>query len=188
VALRAVLIPVVATIFSLLTAASTFGLLKLLFGGSNPPLGGPGYLDPITIISVFTIVFSITTLFATVLLMRTREEYVRVAGERNAVRKGLRETAAATTGAGLLMVGALIPFATTDLLNIRALGIGVAFAVLLDVLIVRPVLLPAAEAVLGRYGWWPTTPQPREPTAPADTRRRLPRPHLPQRGARTAHP
>ena len=77
---------------------------------------------------------------------------------------GLAQTAAAATGAGLVMVAALIPFATTSLLNVRAFGIGVAIAILLDILIVRPVLLPAAIAVLGRRGWWPTqtsaTPQP----------------------------
>ena len=66
------------------------------------------------------------------------------------------------------MVAALIPFSTTEFLNVRALGIGVAVAVLLDVLIVRPVLLPAAAAVLGRRGWWPTS----GPT-PARSARRL---------------
>jgi RND superfamily putative drug exporter len=162
VALRAVLLPAVSVAFSLLVAGSTFGLLQLLFGGPNPPLGGPGYLDPITIISVFTIAFSITVAFATVLLMRTRELYVAGPGTA-AVRRGLRETAAGTTGAGLVMVAAIIPFAITPLLNVRALGIGIAFAVLLDVLIVRPVLLPAAEAVLGRYGWWPTAGPPESP-------------------------
>jgi putative drug exporter of the RND superfamily len=183
-ALRAVLLPAVATAFSLLVAAATFGLLQLLFGGTNPPMGGPGYLDPITVISVFTVAFSITVVFSTVLLMRTREEYVSSPGARDAVRRGLRETAAASTGAGLIMVAAVIPFALTDLLNVRALGIGVAFAVLLDVLVVRPVLLPAAEAVLGRYGWWPTSPA--EQPGPTPTRTpRLPRP--PHRRPRPAH-
>jgi putative drug exporter of the RND superfamily len=186
-ALRAVLLPVVATAFGLLITASTFGLLQVLFGGTNPPMGGPGYLDPVTIISVFTVAFSITTFFSTVLLMRTREEYVAGAGDRGSVRKALRETAAASTGAGLLMVAVLIPFTITDLLNVRALGIGVAFAVLLDVLIVRPVLMPAAEAVLGRYGWWPTVaPQPPAPDQPVVDRRREPRPRLPHRRPRPA--
>ncbi len=186
-ALRAVLLPVVATAFGLLTAASTFGVLQLLFGGSNPPLGGPGYLDPITIISVFTVAFGITTVFSTVLLMRTREAYVAAPGNKEAVRKGLRETAAATTGAGLLMVAALIPFSITDLLNVRALGIGVAVSILLDVLIVRPVVLPAAEAVLGRYGWWPTAaPRPSEPAQPIGPSRRPPL-HTPRPRPGTAH-
>jgi len=156
-ALRAVLLPLVATLFSLLTTAATFGVLAILFGGSNPPLGGPGYLDPITIISVFTIAFATTMAFSTLLLMRCREAYLARPGAKQAVTIGLRETAAASTGAGLAMVAALVPFSTTELLNVRALGIGVAIAILIDVLIVRPVLLPAAAAVLGRFGWWPTS-------------------------------
>jgi putative drug exporter of the RND superfamily len=54
------------------------------------------------------------------------------------------------------MVAAVIPFARTDLINVRQFGVGVCVAIVLEVLIVRPVLLPAAEAVLGRFGWWPT--------------------------------
>ena len=85
-------------------------------------------------------------------------------GARPAVRVGLRETAAAATGAGLVMIAALIPFSTSELINVRAFGIGVALAVLLDVLLARPVLLPAAEIVLGRSGWWPTSgPSPAGP-------------------------
>ncbi|MBV8430128.1 MAG: MMPL family transporter, partial [Solirubrobacterales bacterium] len=162
--------------------ASSFGLLQLLFGGTNPPMGGPGYLDPITIISVFTVAFSISIVCSTVLLMRTREEYVTATEVGSAVRRGLRESAAGLTGAGLLMAAALIPFTLTDLLNIRALGLGVASAILLDVLIVRPVLLPAAEAVLGRYGWWPTRPAAAPKDATEHPRRR---PHVPH--ARPAH-
>jgi X-X-X-Leu-X-X-Gly heptad repeat protein len=162
-ALRAVLLPIVATAFSLLTTGATFGVLAILFGGSAPPLGGPGYLDPITIISVFTIAFAITMAFSTLLLMRVREAYLAEPGARQAVGTGLRETAAASTGAGLVMLAALIPFATTELLNVQALGIGIAVAILIDVLIVRPVLLPAAAAVLGRFGWWPTSPRRRSP-------------------------
>ena len=60
------------------------------------------------------------------------------------------------------MVAALIPFAVTDLINVRAFGIGVATAILLDTIIVRPVLLPAAIAVLGaqRAGGRPGLPPP----------------------------
>jgi RND superfamily putative drug exporter len=154
-ATRAVLLPAVATLFSLLVAASSFGVLQLLFGGPDPLLGGPGYLDPMSIIGIFTIAFAITITYSALLLMRTREAYL-AAAPGDPVQVGLAETAAAATGAGLVMVAALIPFATTSLLNVRAFGIGVAIAILLDTALVRPVLLPAAIAVLGRRGWWPT--------------------------------
>jgi len=149
VAFRALLLPAVATLSGMLVAASTFGVLELLFGRSNPPLGGPGYLDPITIISVFALALGITVVSSAVLLARARQAFVAGAGSREAVRSGLRETTAATTGAGLLMIAALIPLSLTQLLNVRALGIGLAVAVLLHVLIVRRVLLPAV-AVGGR--------------------------------------
>ena len=168
-ATRAVLLPAVATLFSLLVAASTFGVLQLLFGGANPLLGGPGYLDPMSILGIFTVAFGVSVTYSALLLMGTREVYIAGQGVKDAVRTGLRQSAAATTGAGLVMVAALIPFATTNLINVRQFGIGVAVAVLLDVVIVRPVLLPAAEAVLGRAGWWPSSPpapsKPPPPTA-----------------------
>ena len=173
IALRAILLPAVSAVFSLLVTAATFGVLQLLFGGLNPPLGGPGWLDPPTVLGIFTVVFSIAIVFSTLLLMRTREAYVKGDGSRGSVAIGLRETAAPATGAGLVMIAALIPFAATDLINVRQFGIGVAVAILLEVLIVRPVLLPAAEAVLGRFGWWPTKAPARSSGPRAATR-----PHL----------
>jgi RND superfamily putative drug exporter len=173
IALRAVVLPAVATAFSLLTTGAVFGVLELLFGGSNPPLGGPGHLDPLSVIGIFTIAFSITMMFSTLLLMRAREALAAGADGREAVRIGLRQTAAAATGGGLVMLAALIPFLTTDFIQVRAFGVGVAVAILLDVLIVRPVLLPAAVAVLGRFGWWPTGGlRTGEPARPTDSRRR----------------
>jgi MMPL family len=172
----------------LLVTAACFGVLELLFGGPNPFLGGPGYLEPTSIIGIFTVTFGITTTFSAVLLMRTREEYVSGAAGASAVRTGLRETGAAATGAGLVMVASLIPFLTTNFVNVQQFGIGVAVAVLLDVLIVRPVLLPAAEIVLGPLGWWPTSgPTPARRTPVSGVGRHPPRLHLRHRRPRTAH-
>jgi putative drug exporter of the RND superfamily len=182
VALRAVVLPIVATAFSLLVAGSTFGVLQLLFGGSNPPLGGPGWLDPMTLIGIFTIAFSVTVAYAALLLMRTREAVLVEGPGLHAVRTGLRDTAAAATGAGIVMVAALIPFSTTSFINVREFGIGVAVAVLLNILILRPVLLPAAEAVLGRFGWWPTATRGAGRSDETKTRRRPHLPSLRQRG------
>ncbi len=118
--------------------------------------------------------------------MRTREALLAHDRTTSAVRTGLRETAAAATGTGLLMIAALIPFATTSMINIREVGVGVAFAVLLDIVIVRPVLLPAAETVLGWFGWWPTTRRPHAGIETPAGAPRLPGPHLPHRRPRPA--
>jgi len=178
-ALQAVVLPIVSVLFALLVTAASFGELAILFGGQPPVLGGPGYLDPMTVIGTFTIAFSISVIFATLLLMRIREAFVATGDPAAAVTTGLRQTAAPATGAGLVMLAAVIPFAATGLLNVRAFGIGVAIAILLDVLIVRPVLLPAAAALLGQRGWWPTRPSgARAARAGRRGRRLTPRPGM----------
>jgi X-X-X-Leu-X-X-Gly heptad repeat protein len=171
--LRAVVLPLVAVAFDLLAAAATFCALWLLFGGDDPVLGGPGYLDPMSIVGIFAAIFGVTMVYEVVLLQRTREELAQTRDPVGAVRTGLRETAGPATGAALVMAAAVLPFAATDVLTIRQFGLGVAIAVLIDALVVRPVLLPAAAAAIGRRGWWPTRAGERRPTT--DRMRWLPR-------------
>jgi len=111
--------------------------------------------------------------YLVVLLARAREEIVRGASVDGALDAALRRTAAASTGTGLLMIGALIPFMTTELLTVRAFGVAVAVAVALDAFVVRPVLLPAAVEAMGRWSWWPTRVELRrhEPQGPTMGRR-----------------
>ena len=123
-ALRAIVLPIVAVALNLLSVAAAFGVIQLLFGASNPPLGGPGFLDPVSTISIFTVAFGIGITYSTVLLMRTREAYVAGGNPRQVVAQGLQITAAAATGGALVMVGALAPFAASELINIRELGVG----------------------------------------------------------------
>ncbi len=185
VALRAVVLPIVAVAFNLLTAAATFGVMSLLFSGPNPPLGGPGYIDPMSIVGIFTIVFGVSLIYLVVLLARAREELVTATSVDGALDIALRKTAAASTGSGVLMIAALIPFATTDLLTVRELGVGLAVAVAIDVFVVRPVLLPAAVELLGRWSWWPT--QIAEEGAPKPPKKHT-KWHLPQFPDTWRHP
>ncbi|MGH2879104.1 MAG: MMPL family transporter [Solirubrobacteraceae bacterium] len=166
IALRAVGLPVVAVLALLLTAAATFGAMQLLFGGAHPPLGGPGYLDPMSIIGIFTIVFGVSLVYLVVLLARAREEILAGSSVDGALDVALRKTAAASTGTALLMIAALIPFATTELMTVRTFGVGMAIAIALDAFLVRPVLLPAAVELLGRFSWWPTPVKAQPPSTP----------------------
>jgi putative drug exporter of the RND superfamily len=175
VALRSVLIPAVAVAFDLLTAAAAFGIMTLAFSGNDPLLGGTGYIDPMSIVGLFAVVFGLTMVYEVLLLGRARDRFLRTGDPDLALRHGLRRTAAAATGAALVMIAAVIPFATADLLAVRQFAVGVAAVVLLDALIVRPVLLPAAVEILGRAGWWPSSrhaPHPPEtPEAPPTERK-----------------
>jgi putative drug exporter of the RND superfamily len=165
VLLRSVVLPAVAVAFDLLTAGATFGILSLLYSGEDPLLGGPGYIDPISIIGIFAFIFGVSMVYEVVLLHRTREAFLATGDAHGAVRTGLQETAAAATGAAAVMLAAIIPFAMVDLLTVQVFGVGVAIAIILDALIVRPVLLPAAASLLGRWSWWPLSRQ-APPTPP----------------------
>jgi RND superfamily putative drug exporter len=179
VMLRAIVLPVVAVAFDLLTAAATFGILTVLYSGNDPLLGGPGYIDPISIIGIFAFIFGVSMVYEVVLLFRTREAFLETGDACGAVRTGLSRTAAAATGAAAVMVAAIVPFAALDLLSVQVFGVGAAIAIVLDALIVRPVLLPAAAALLGRWSWWPLSR--RAPAAKAAA------PRLTASPPRTAH-
>jgi putative drug exporter of the RND superfamily len=164
-ALRSVLLPIVTVAFNLLGVAATFGVLTLLTTGDDPVLGDIGYIDPLQVIETFAAIFGIALVYETLLLYRTRELFLRSGNPHRALADALRETAGAATGAAAVMVAAIIPFAMSDLFNLT-LTIGLAIAILIDALIVRPVLLPAAVELLGRRIWWPTSksaPQPPQP-------------------------
>jgi putative drug exporter of the RND superfamily len=165
IALRSVLLPLVTVSFNLLGVAATFGVLTLLTTGSDPILGDAGYIDPLQVIETFAAIFGIALVYETVLLYRTRELFLRSGRPHESLAAALRETAGAATGAAAVMLAAIVPFAMSGLFNLK-LTIGLAIAILIDALIVRPVLLPAAVELLGRRIWWPTSrsaPYPSEP-------------------------
>lgn len=167
IALRSLLLPIVTVAFNLLTAAATFGVITLLTTGDDPLLGGPGYIDSLQVIETFAAVFGIALVYELLLLYRTRQLFVQTGRPHEALAHGLRETAGAATGAAAVMVAAIVPFAMSGLFNLR-LTVGLAIAILLDALIVRPVLLPAAAQLLGSRAWWPTRPRERpRPDVPA---------------------
>jgi hypothetical protein len=55
-------------VLALRTVAATFGVLALLFTGALPLLGGPGYIDAMSIIAIFTAVFGLSTAYEVFLL------------------------------------------------------------------------------------------------------------------------
>jgi len=84
---------------------------------------------------------------------RIRELRDRGYSTADAVERGIRSTAATVTSAALVMVAVFSIFATLDLLSMKEMGFGLAFAVLLDATIVRALLLPATMKLLGERNW-----------------------------------
>jgi putative drug exporter of the RND superfamily len=90
-----VVLPAVAVAFDLLTAAATFGILTVLYSGEDALLGGPGDIDPISIIGIFAFIFGVSMVYEVTFLYRTREAFLETGDAHGAVSTGLRRTAGA---------------------------------------------------------------------------------------------
>jgi RND superfamily putative drug exporter len=154
VILRAVLLPAVAIVLNLAIVAATFGVMKLLFQGAHPILGGPGFVDVTTAAGIFTILFALSLDYQVFLLTRMREGFVRSGQADAAINHGIAHTARVVTGAAMIMAAVFLSFAASEFAIPRQLGVGLAFAVVLDALLLRLFMLPAAMHLLGARGWW----------------------------------
>jgi RND superfamily putative drug exporter len=152
--LRSVVLPLLAVVLNVLTVAAAFGVLVLCFQGHAPPLGGPGFIDAMMVMGVFSVCFGLSIDYEVFLLARMREGWERTGDTSAAIRHGLDRTAAVITGAALIMTAVFVAFAMADVINMREYGIGLTIAVILDATLVRLVLLPAAIRLAGRAAWW----------------------------------
>jgi RND superfamily putative drug exporter len=152
--LRSLVLPAIAVGLNMLTVAAAFGLLTLLFVGDNPPLGGVGRLDVLTVTGIFVVTFALSIDYQVFLLTRMREEYVRTQSHTAAIDFGISKTARVVTGAAAIMVAVFVAFALSSFSLIQQLGIGLGSAVLIDATIVRLGLLPAILTLAGDRTWW----------------------------------
>ncbi|HEX2393430.1 MAG TPA: MMPL family transporter [Solirubrobacterales bacterium] len=154
VILRSLLLPLLAVAFNLLTVAAAFGVTIFFFVGSDPLLGGPGFIDAITAFGIFSIMFGLSIDYEVFLLLRMREGYDLTGSTEKAIAYGVERTAGVITGAALIMTVVFFSFATTDITAARQLGLALAVAVILDATLIRLVLLPGAMRLCGRANWW----------------------------------
>lgn len=72
-----------------------------------------------------------------------------------AIKEGVGETSAVITSAGLILAGTFAVLATLPIQVLVQFGVITAIGVLLDTFVVRPFLVPAITALLGRRAFWP---------------------------------
>jgi len=92
------------------------------------------------------------------LLSRISEARRPSVPEREAIATGMQRTGRLITSASILLAVAIGAFATSKLVFLKEVGVGVAAAVLIDAFIVRALLVPSLMALLGRWNWWAPAP------------------------------
>ena len=75
--------------------------------------------------------------------------------------RGLQRTGRIITSAALLFVVVVGAFATSGIVFIAMIGVGLTVAVLVDATLVRALLVPATMRLLGRWNWWAPAPMAR---------------------------
>ena len=157
-----VVLPVKSILMSLLTLSATFGILILIFqdGRLESLLGytSQGGLESTNLIFLAAVAFALSTDYAVFLLTRIKE--ARDAGASNAevVQRGLERTGRIVTSAALLFCVAVGALATSKIIFIKELGLGMAIAVIIDATIVRALLVPSLMQLLGGWNWWAPAP------------------------------
>jgi trehalose monomycolate/heme transporter len=157
-----VVMPIKAIVLNTLSLSATFGALVFIFQEGHFAnllrFETLGTLDSTQPVLIFAIAFGLSMDYEVFLLSRIKERYDATGDNRLAVASGLQRTGGLITSAALLLAVVLLAFATSEIVFIKMIGVGLAIAVIMDATLVRALLVPATMRLLGRANWWSPAP------------------------------
>ena len=162
VAFGSIVLPLKAIVMNAVSIAASFGVVTWIFqeGHLSGLLGftSAGYLDVTQPILMLAILFGLSMDYEVFLLSRIREEWDRTGDNTRAVATGVQRSGRIITSAALLLAVVIGGFATSGIIFIKMIGVGMLVAVLLDATVVRALLVPATMRLLGRANWYAPGP------------------------------
>ncbi len=158
-----VLLPVKAVVLNVLSLGATLGALVWVFQdgrlhwlvGDFVPTGS---IDTSMAVLIAVTAFALSMDYEVFLLSRIKEEHDAGRSTTEAVAFGLQRSGRIVTAAAVLLAVVFASFVSSGVTNIKQLGFGVAFAILLDATVVRGLLVPAFMRIAGRWNWWAPRP------------------------------
>jgi trehalose monomycolate/heme transporter len=157
-----VVLPLKAMVMNLLSLTASFGAMVWIFQDGRfenllryESLGSVNATQPIL---MFAIIFGLSMDYEVLLLSRMREEYERTGDNTRAVAHGLAKTGRLITSAAAALLLIFAAFATSSIVFMKELGVGMVLAIALDATIVRALLVPATMRLMGRWNWWAPAP------------------------------
>lgn len=154
-----IILPIKAVLLNVLSLSATLGVITWIFieGNLAKYLGDftlTGTVDTGMIILMLLTTFGLSMDYEVFLLSRIKEEYEKSGDNTEAVAFGLQKSARIVTAAALILSIVFASFILSGVTSIKILGLGVAFAILLDATVVRALLVPALMRVFGDANWW----------------------------------
>ncbi len=155
---RSVVLPLKAIIMNTLSILASYGALVIIFQDgflhqvlNFTPLG---FVEATSPILLFCSLFGLSMDYEVFLLSRVQEAFWQTGDNTRAVALGLQRSGGIITSAAVIVVVVSLCFATADVILVKALGIGMALAVVIDATLVRGLLVPATMRLLGNWNWW----------------------------------
>lgn len=160
---------ILTVLFSYLVA---LGATYAFFSMTDPQFSGLDWKVPMFL---FTILIAVGEDYNIFLMTRIEEEQQQH-GPVKGVIEALSKTGRIISSCGIIMAGTFASLCAGSLKGMIQLGFALAFGVLLDTFVVRPVLVPAYLVLLhsgrfGKIGQWLGGPPASPPAASPDTQR-----------------
>lgn len=149
--LRTVAVSIYLLVTVLMSYVATLGMTWLLFYGLDPH--GFHGLDWTVPIFLFVVLIAIGEDYNIFLVTRIREEQANSSPKQGIVQ-ALSRTGGIITSCGIIMAGTFSSLCPNSLVRMQQLGFALAFGVLLDTFVIRPILVPAFLMVMNneRFG------------------------------------
>jgi putative drug exporter of the RND superfamily len=155
---RAPLAAGAAVLLNLIATAAAFGAAKLIFqdgvGEALLGLKSQGFVDAWAPVFFFCLSFALAMDYTVFLLTSVRDDFERTGNARDALVEGLARSGRVINAAGAVMIVVFFTFGLSRPLPPKEMGVILGVAVLLDTMLVRLLLLPAALRLLGQSAWW----------------------------------
>lgn len=149
--LRALVAPLLLIATVVLSFAATLGLSAIVF---YRIMDLPG-ADASVPLYAFVFLAALGVDYNIFLMTRAREETVAF-GNRAGILRALAVTGGVITSAGLVLAATFSALAILPLLFLFQIAFIVAVGVLLDTIVVRSLVVPAAVILIGPRTWWPS--------------------------------
>ncbi len=156
--LGSVLLPLKAIAMNLVSVAGSFGALVWIFQEGHLGIAKPRPVEHALPVLLFCVLFGLSMDYEVLMLSRIKEVWAGTHDNTRAVAEGLEKTATLITSAAAIMVVVFSAFAIAKIVLLRAVGLGMALAVLIDATLVRLLLVPATMRLFGKWNWWAPAP------------------------------
>ncbi len=155
---RSLLLPLKAVVLNTLSILASYGALVFVFQDGNfsgllgfQPLG---VIEATTPILLFAIIFGLSMDYEIFLLSRVAEAYRQTGDNAASVTEGLQRSGLIITGAAAILIVVAGSFVLADVVVVKAIGLGLAIAVFVDVTLVRALVAPALMRLFGDWNWY----------------------------------